>query len=136
MSHWMDQNTIFIWRFRRKQLTRRRTILKLIFLCNWRHSDRCRKRYFELYTHDKATFSFLCDLHKLEETAKETWTGHCINLYWKLNSDLHKTDSYEALNSFRKIVAWWFLENHQLQRYWNLYFEIIYQNFSQCRDSL
>lgn len=59
----------------------------------------------ELHTNREAAFSFLYDLYKLRKMSEETLECHCINLHLQLNSNLHKTDLYEELNLYRKIVS-------------------------------
>lgn len=61
-------------------------------------------RHFGWYTNHDATFGLLYIFLKLQEMSEDTLKCHCINLYLKLNSDLHRTELYEELNLFRKII--------------------------------
>lgn len=48
-------------------------------------------------------------IHMLQEITEETLKYHCIHLYLKLTSDLHKTDLHKTdlckvLSHFKKII--------------------------------
>ena len=70
-------------------------------------------------------FSFLYYFYKLQELSEETSKCYCINLYLKLNSELHEADFFEELNLFRKIVLW---ESSTLD-VWKF---IFWNNLSKC----
>ena len=63
-----------------------KTILKLIFVIIGdsvvEYMDRC----FKSHTNHGAIFSFLNDLHKLQEMAEETSKSHCVILYFNILS--------------------------------------------------
>lgn len=82
----------------------KKTILKLIFTCNWIHCDIIYKQYSELYINLEVTFGFLYDLHQLQKMLEKTVSSHCTSLHLKLNSDLQEIDLYKKLNLFSKIV--------------------------------
>ena len=83
------------------QLLTRNAILKLMFSCHWRYSNRLHNRHFELYSNHEVTFGYLHKLHKLQEMSEKALKCHHINLCLKLNSDL-KMICIKSLNFLEK----------------------------------
>ena len=60
---------------------------------------------FELYTNLDATFGFLCNLHKSQETSKANIQKPLYKFHLKLNLYLRETDLYGAKSFLGKLFC-------------------------------
>lgn len=77
---------------------------KLIFLIIQDKAIECINSHVDLNTNHENTFSCFYTHNKLQKMSQETLKCHVINLFLKINSDLHENDLYEELNLRKNVL--------------------------------